>query len=246
MDNMLPEEKSLKDISLQTDIAIKDNSNLASFSRVNKLITALYMVTDIMERDEPMRTKLRTVGVEIISDTHNSKMLLLRRIPEILSYLEIATTINIISEMNSNILRKEFNELIEGLNIEEKKPVVISELFTKIEGELPPASLYKGQGMKIGLQNGETLMSALREVSQKDKKRDAGFRESRRQKILNILKKNEGLSIKDIVLALKDGNGQSDLSEKTLQRELIAMMKEGVLYRTGSKRWSRYFVKQGF
>jgi hypothetical protein len=32
-------------------------------------------------------------------------------------------------------------------------------------------------------------------------------------------------------------------SEKTLQRELVSMVKNGVLDKMGEKRWSRYFLK---
>ena len=50
------------------------------------------------------------------------------------------------------------------------------------------------------------------------------------------------MSIKDIGEVLKS-KGQA-IGEKTLQRELISMVKDNLLYRTGSKRWSKYFVKK--
>ena len=53
--------------------------------------------------------------------------------------------------------------------------------------------------------------------------------------------KPNGVSIKDIVLALR--NLGEERGEKTLQRELASMVKDGVLYKTGEKRWSRYFIK---
>ena len=89
-----------------------------SYTKTNKLITALFMVTDIMDKDEPLRNKLRTLGSEIISDTHliqsghiGHVASLVEKISEIMSFLDIASAVNIISQMNTNILKKEFTEL---------------------------------------------------------------------------------------------------------------------------------------
>jgi len=48
------------------------------------------------------------------------------------------------------------------------------------------------------------------------------------------------MSIKDIDLALQ-GLGEK-CGEKTLQRELVSMVGDGVLKKSGEKRWSRYFL----
>ena len=82
-----------------------------SYSKTNKLVTALFMVTDIIDKEEPLRSKLRTLGTEIISDMHSIPQNAYNKISEIVSFLEIASAVNIISEMNCNILRKEFIEL---------------------------------------------------------------------------------------------------------------------------------------
>ena len=74
---MLGEEKNLKDSERKN---IKDISSVpapyqaagfgsGSYTKTQKLITALYMVTDIIDKDEPLRNKLRTLGVQILSDT---------------------------------------------------------------------------------------------------------------------------------------------------------------------------------
>ena len=67
-------------------------------------------------------------------------------------------------------------------------------------------------------------------------------------KILNIIKTIGGsATIKDIKDRAKAMPEQAGLlvscSEKTLQRELVSMVKDDVLNKTGEKRWSRYFMK---
>ena len=59
-------------------------------------------------------------------------------------------------------------------------------------------------------------------------------KESRKNSILAILKKDSNLTIKDFVKVI------SDCSEKTIQRELIALVEKGIIKRNGERRWSTY------
>ena len=65
------------------------------------------------------------------------------------------------------------------------------------------------------------------------------LKQKRRETIIKVIKnKPEGVSIKDIVLAVRSLGEET--GEKTLQRELISMIKDNVLKKTGEKRWSQY------
>ena len=59
-------------------------------------------------------------------------------------------------------------------------------------------------------------------------------KESRRARILKLIKDNREVTIKDITAHF------TDLSEKTIQRELVTMSDNGVLKKSGERRWSRY------
>ena len=190
MDNMLEENKNLKshvrDVSSPSTLQGGDsgwiNSKTMSFSltysKSNKLISALYMVTDIMDKDEPLRSKLRNLGANIISDIHsfNKGQVLTNqinnRVSEVLSFLEIASSIGIISEMNSGILTKEFIELRKSIpEIDPKNEGNWLEEFMKedpyltsplIKGRNKESVFSKGQiSTRIGVQKGSTLLKAL-------------------------------------------------------------------------------------
>ena len=68
------------------------------------------------------------------------------------------------------------------------------------------------------------------------RKGDIGIKIARRNDVLNVIKSKGRASIKDVVSLLKD------ISEKTVQRELLALVREGVLVKEGEKRWSTYRV----
>ena len=59
-------------------------------------------------------------------------------------------------------------------------------------------------------------------------------KESRRSRILKLVKDNREVTIKDITTHF------ADLSEKTIQRELVSFVEKGVLKKFGERRWSRY------
>src|SRR5437016_5562412 len=107
--------QNLKDISRDQSLALKDNTFPISYPKTTKLISALYMVTDIMDKEEPMRHKLRTLGGEVISDIYSNLSKTNKTISEILSFLEVAASVAMISEMNAAILKKEFLELQESI-----------------------------------------------------------------------------------------------------------------------------------
>jgi predicted HTH transcriptional regulator len=70
----------------------------------------------------------------------------------------------------------------------------------------------------------------LRNLAPKESKND------RRENILKLIKEKKEVTIKDISGSI------SDCSEKTIQRELISLLKDKVIQKTGEKRWSRYFM----
>src|SRR3989338_6277338 len=250
---MLGEEKKLKDSASITDISVMDISFSISYTKTHKLITALYMVTDIIDKDEPIRGKLRTLGTEIISDMHSVPAEAGNKIAETVSFLNIASAMNFISEMNCSILKKEFLELKGSIQeYTDMKPTWLAEFFTKENNPYPTSPLSRGKSgvykghTRIGVQKGSTLMKALSDKTQAMSNSKArlnmlglALHTQRREEIKDSIKANDGnATIKDI----KDKASGSlvNCGKKTLQRELVSMVRDGVLNKIGEKRWSRY------
>lgn len=61
-------------------------------------------------------------------------------------------------------------------------------------------------------------------------------REARHARILKLIKDKREIAIKDIMEHFPE------LSEKTIQRDLISFTESGVLKKTGDRRWSRYSI----
>lgn len=278
MDSMFGEEKNTKDPSSSLTTSLSDMSVTISYTKTNKLITALYIVTDIIDKDEPLRNKLRTLGVEIISDINGDVAKASIKISEVMSFLGIASDIHIISEMNCNILKKEFSELNNSIlsALKEKgenkfnlnqninlKDFFLEELPSPVSRSEPVKDTHN-RSTRVGVQKAGNLMKALNSVSMSDRNHASSkpvrgedfdnLKKERRSELISIIKILGGdATIKDIkdkiktIPATRAGTGKPSplvsCGEKTLQRELVSMVKDGVLNKSGEKRWSRYRVK---
>lgn len=272
---MAREDKSLTDLQLPLDSSLKDSvSKSLSYSKINKLIVALYMVTDIMDRDEPLRLKLRTLGADVVSDIHTvtiSSTLhkLVAKIEETLYFLNLGETMNLISAMNAGILKNEFYQLKESvLSILPDLQSAFTDLLT-VPVSKPQKANFKGHSIghrpiNLGIQKAGNFMKVLsnkvpdmsntKNITDNNEQR-LNLKKKRKDEILKVIRykaktsgEDKGLTITDIVITAKEVKDVLEIDailscgEKTLQRELVALVKENILVKTGSKRWSRYAI----
>jgi hypothetical protein len=236
------------------------------------------MVTDIIDKGEPIRNKLRSLGVEIISDMHSIPAEAGSRIAEAVSFLNIASAMNFISEMNCAILKKEFLELKSSIQeYTDMKPTWLADFFLHPHSPLEKSDSKNARQQsighidhsngqqtrtRIGVQKGSTLLKAIKDMSNKvpapyeaegfrsgsDRSLADSFyilKKQRHNDIINVIKIiGESATIKDIKDKVQANPEQASFlvscGEKTLQREMVSMVKDGVLNKTGKKRWSRY------
>jgi len=237
--------------------------------KTEKIVTALYMVTDCMDTDDALKGKLRLLSVELLSDMYklsalppmdknNHISISVARVYELISFIDIASMIGFISEMNSTILSRELNNLITELKSHETRSnhfsFTLSEKMFEVERPLEEnkniASMdnikdnYKGQNIKDKVVFPISLKSSFRNqarvIDYKDYNKNLQNKDERANKILAIIKDSKnnlnqnGVSIKDVSVVL------TDCSEKTIQRELNVLVSKGLIKKTGAKRWSRY------
>jgi len=253
--------------------------------KTEKLVTALYMITDCMDSGDALKGKLRGLGVDLLSDIYKLSILspiekhglvtgVLIRISEITSFIEISHTIGFVSEMNANILKKEFGLLVTELESYQSKnheasvspesttnsprslfenqkntSFILSSQMFEVEKKLPQISqiskdnyLPKRTVNELSFKTPTLKNSTSHFTKRQDSSElnDSNTKKERSLKIMSLIKDNqhsngqEGVSIKDISQAF------TECSEKTIQRELNALVVKGQIHKTGAKRWSRY------
>lgn len=267
------EDNNLKDTSLSQNTSNSLTSFALSYRKTNKLITALYMVTDIIDITEPIRTKLRFLGAEIISDINalnyskrtDITINITKKITEIITFLDIVHALSMVSAMNSSILKKEFIALKKSLEEGNNNSVWLEEFLLK-DASVNDEQVQNKNSVRLGVQSSGSLMKALKDInmsnrngmsdrlsfmpnnkiiaenSVSNKRTDSDMtKKERRFEIVNIIKMNNSqATITDIKNSAK--GVLKMCGEKTLQRELVSMVADGVLKKEGDKRWSKYLL----
>jgi len=167
--------------------------------------------------------------------------------------------------MNYRIVNEELNKIanfVDEFDMKENESrtrIIKDDFFAEPAGEIIKDNVfYKGQQKQKGHQSmsdrnvfeEDEQNSAYSSVIKKTPKKTltenkttnkttnkSHERNKRREEIINIIKQKKDVSVKDISAIIKD------TSEKTLQRELVSMVEEGVLEKEGERRWSRYMIK---
>ena len=116
----------------------KQDYGILIAKKSERLVTALYLVTDLIADEEPIKHSLRKNSVALLSSMnalsqHNAKdrftefKMSLKAVTEIISLLHVATTSSIVSEMNGKLLTDGFRAL--QLVLEKKQPILTKEML---------------------------------------------------------------------------------------------------------------------
>jgi len=149
---------------------------------------------------------------------------------ETLSALRLGSTRGFITPENAAILAKEYEQVAEKLvSGSHPSPFISTEDFL-----VPELSSHEDISfLPPRLAHVPTAPSPIKDMYYKGQSKGQSDRASL---ILDFLKKQKSASIKDISLVIKD------CSEKTIQRELGELIRQGLVRRMGERRWSVYTV----
>ncbi len=223
------------------------------FKKTEKITSAVYLVSGLLKDDEPLKWELRDKGMDLISSSFGAAssvpgdknaviQSLFTAALETLSLLNVAKISNLISDMNHKLLVKEIDQIVGMLRDKlaenaESAGYILSESFFKTPDLY--SSGFREQGIRaghVGLRSG--LSNIQKSYMNKDAslghRVDSEKKNHRQEMIINLMKGQASVSIKDL------SKNINDCSEKTIQRELIDMLKKGVIKKEGDRRWSRY------
>ena len=234
--------------------------NLSSlFGKIQKMSTACYILTNHLNDNEPLKNRIRECSTSLIKDIFSTNedsfknrtyffTFAEKTINELIVLFDIVFLIKLVSESNYNIMFREListKEAIVKLQAEaDKKPFLPESFFleeipllTENKPSLPTLAEIKEKLKNNVLRQAHNSgykghYSVLYKVNNNGAK--SADKEKRRSSILDFIKKNSDVGIKEICNHLVGVGG------KTVQRELARMLEERVIVRVGNKRWSRY------
>ncbi len=233
--------QNLENILLSRIFGHENTAVAAVLKRTERLTSALYLISSFIPDHDPLRTDLRKTGLLLLSDIATGALRhrpeeVLSRIASLVALLEVAEASRYLSPMNGKILREKYGELTNALV--SLSPDAADLLSRMVEGPLDlSSSPSQGQTPLLsrsigGSQKGRRQSPhSLRKGRSSSKEIDSA---NRRDLIIGAVKDKGKASIKDISQIV------SDCSEKTLQREVLSLVSQGVLKKEGEKRWSVY------
>lgn len=204
-----------------------------AIQKAQKIVSALYLITDSIKDSDAIKWEIREEGISLVSsilvfnstypiEKEHANKTFISSANRVISFLNISLHSSLISKMNATIVINEIESLINFVEKEGKENhppgYILSDSFFATDQE---SKSPKGQIDLLRTNTSESLSSASKKSDRKDS-------------IINLLKKDSNLTIKDFAKVIKD------CSEKTIQRDLIVLVKQGIVKREGERRWSTY------
>jgi Fic family protein len=248
-----------------------DSYGLFVFQKVDKLVKAIYLLTGLMSDKEPMRERSRALANKMLENALSMsdriwgeeiyQKNLLSSISEVSVLFDVAEATKMMSKMNHQIITSELKKLADflvtsSLNYSSAKIAFEPNLFDGNYNYVPDQTLQVApaanetqntiktnfvkdtntadKGQTANAKNEQVEKVSLTKTSIPEK--IVKDKTSRQDIILSMLKSGVKLTIKDFAKNIKD------CSDKTIQRELSALVAKGVLKKEGERRWSKYSI----
>lgn len=237
------------DKGIFSNIFEKDIRRVYIYKKAERLAKAIHLVGPAFRNSVALRNRLDQVAVGLIDAAilppASARDSLSRELLALSSVLAIARTGGLLSSMNADLIAHEAHLLLQEIATYEEPRLFLDDAPTL-------AGLAKDLGREVSLEtkreqtNRSTSKHATRSGvgktivanPQSSKGQSIGHlsdkKDDRKEAIKTVLRTKGPSYIKDISTVIRD------VSEKTIQRELQALVEEGSVARSGERRWTTY------
>jgi DNA-binding transcriptional ArsR family regulator len=222
------------DKSIFSNIFDKDIRRVYIYKKAERLAKAIHLIGPAFGTSEALRNRVDAIAVGLVDGAilppASAREALSRELLALSSVLSIARVGGLLSAMNAELIAREAHALLEEIASYEEPRLFMEEAPTlaalfRIAGTTPPAAPASREGSPRAIAN---------PIKDNNKGQDSGRLNSRRDAVLSVLKSKGASYIKDISTVVRD------VSEKTIQRELSSLVAEGLVVRSGERRWTTY------
>jgi len=213
------------------------------FKKTEKIVSVIFYVSNTLETDEKTARLLEDI-LKSAQDVHNAVIATLsirthlaeeplrnfaHSLIALESKLRIVTVLHLISEEVLHVLTEEIDGVLRGLNKYLINTSAFDDLDYRVSGDTNNSShqTYKPKPR-------ETRDREVKSSSYESTPTSSSSDLDRRERIKVVLSAKGDATIKDIADII------TDVSSKTIQRELNAMIEDNLVKRQGERRWSKY------
>lgn len=250
----------------------RTTSSRASYTclKLKKMVAASFMITESIEASNPLRQAIRVTIADLMTEAYKTmgqhgslspqpRLALVNRLDAYLGQLETLVVIGDIAEESGEILKQEASSIREMLlgdgDFSGAYKMLIPSRFFEVDG-----GQYGGDVTMSTEMNGSAPDKGHNDIRHKGRVLDkviVGGSGSKKD-VMNLIGQRLGeagtgrrilikksfevgkeYSVKDVMAVIPG------VSEKTVQRELLAMVGANEIGKRGERRWSRYFLLSG-
>lgn len=227
--------------SIFSNVFEKDIRRAFIYNKSERIAKALHLIAPAFRETETLRGRVERLSVALmdaaILPPSEGKKALSAELLALSSILAIAKSAGLLSAMNVAILLKEVQTLLEEVAMYEEPQVALEAVpsLAEIARDARREPVPQEHVLAPSASQKSAMAPEAREVARKSGyKGHIKDKGNRKESILSIIESKGQSTIKDIAIRFRD------VSEKTIQRELIALVEDGVLKKTGERRWSTY------
>jgi len=229
----------------------KDIKRVYIYKKSERLAKAIHLIAPAFRHSTSLFERVSRISVALVDAAilppSSSREALSRELLALSSVLSIARSSGVLSPMNADLIGREAHLLLEEVAGYEEPRVSLPESVSLAElargasstsahaprqhqvapvsepRDTAPQPTYKGQAK-----------GHIKDTIRKSPVSSVPRKNDRKEAILSVLQAKGPSYIKDISTAIRD------VSEKTIQRELQALVADGSITRTGERRWTTY------
>lgn len=249
---------SQKDSQMSTVLAvfIKDPKSWYLCKKSEKISKAFFLLTRHLSDEHMLKVRMREKALDLVAKSQ--RLLSTSRTSEVaqeivlealslISLSDIALVSELQSERNHTVVVRELENFIEELSTWAREKTASAYIPTSLfdMSDIVTINQEKEASQHFNISsvsnvNKTHLVPTTRPATKKVSSGNNGDQRKggRQEAIIQAIKAKGEVSIKDLVTVVKG------CSEKTIQRELTALVGAGAVSKTGERRWSRYAIIQ--
>lgn len=208
-----------------SNIFERDIRRVFIYKKAERLAKAIHLVAPAFALSGSLRDRIDSIAIGLVDAAilppPSARTALAKELLALSSVLAIARSGGLLSPMNAELIREEAQALLQEVASYEEPRLFLE--------EAPSLSSIAKRATRVPASKKRPRSHNGQKADLKDK--------GRRDSILAVLKDRKMSFIKDISTLI------SGVSEKTIQRELAALVAEGVVERKGNRRWTTYSLK---
>lgn len=232
-----------------SNIFERDIKRVFIYKKSERLAKAIHLITPAFRENPSLRNRLDEIAVRLIDaavlSPISARNVFSHELLALSSMLSIAQTGGLLSTMNAELINHEAHMLLQEVATYEEPRLFLDDMpslaeFAKAAQNTasPVVSTHAPThtaNMQTRTANATRFNKGQRtSKGHKGQVKDKATVSTRRDAVLAVVRSKGSVYIKDVSTVIRN------VSEKTIQRELVALVGEGILTRTGERRWTSY------